>query len=149
MSSAGEGSGDALDLYELAACGLLTTAADGTIERVNRTMCALVNNALTYGTPDEPVTVTTVVARDALEIRVHNAGRPIPHELQARIFEPMQRGAAQVGPGSRSVGLGLYIVREIASAHGGRVSVRSTEREGTTFTVVLPRAQAAARASQG
>ncbi|WP_434048937.1 MULTISPECIES: sensor histidine kinase [Sorangium] len=118
-------------------------------DRIAQILTNLVNNALTYGTPDEPVTVTTAVAKDALEIRVHNTGRPIPKELQARIFEPMQRGAAQVGPGSRSVGLGLYIVREIASAHGGRVSVRSTEREGTTFTVVLPRAQAAARASQG
>ncbi|WP_437284808.1 PAS domain-containing sensor histidine kinase [Sorangium sp. So ce406] len=118
-------------------------------DRLAQILTNLVNNALTYGTPDEPVTVTTVVARDALEVRVHNTGRPIPQELQARIFEPMQRGAAQVGPGARSVGLGLYIVREIASAHGGRVSVRSTEREGTTFTVVLPRAQAAARASQG
>ncbi|XXY47449.1 ATP-binding protein [Sorangium sp. So ce269] len=109
-------------------------------DRIAQILTNLVNNALTYGTPDQPVTVTTAVLPGALEIQVHNAGRPIPPELQAKIFEPMQRGGAQARPGSRSVGLGLYIVREIASAHGGRVSVRSTEREGTTFVVVLPRA---------
>ncbi|WP_438009504.1 PAS domain S-box protein [Sorangium sp. So ce321] len=112
-------------------------------DRIAQILTNLVNNALTYGTPDQPVTVTTAVLPGALEIQVHNAGRPIPPELQAKIFEPMQRGGAQARPGSRSVGLGLYIVREIASAHGGRVSVRSTEREGTTFVVVLPRAAGA------
>ncbi|AUX38765.1 uncharacterized protein SOCE26_001430 [Sorangium cellulosum] len=108
-------------------------------DRIAQILTNLVNNALTYGTPDQPVTVTTAVAEGTLEIRVHNAGQPIPQEIQAQIFEPMQRGAARARPGSRSVGLGLYIVREIASAHGGRVNVRSTEREGTTFFVVLPR----------
>ncbi|WP_437809493.1 PAS domain S-box protein [Sorangium sp. So ce1078] len=107
-------------------------------DRIAQILTNLVNNALAYGTPDQPITVTTVVAQGALEIQVHNTGRPIPQELQAQIFEPMQRGEVQVNPGSRSVGLGLYIVREIASAHGGRVSVRSTEHEGTTFFVVLP-----------
>ncbi|HTN84158.1 MAG TPA: PAS domain-containing sensor histidine kinase [Sorangium sp.] len=109
-------------------------------DRIAQILTNLVNNALTYGTPDQPVTVATSVLPGALEIQVHNAGRPIPPELQAKIFEPMQRGGAQARPGSRSVGLGLYIVREIASAHGGRVSVRSTEGEGTTFVVALPRA---------
>ncbi|MCI0670951.1 MAG: ATP-binding protein, partial [Myxococcaceae bacterium] len=55
-----------------------------------------------------------------------------------RIFEPMQR-ATEVGRQSRSVGLGLYIVKHLVEAHGGTVDVRSTAEEGTTFTVRLPR----------
>jgi signal transduction histidine kinase len=74
-----------------------------------------------------------------LEIHVHNPGRPIAPELQGRIFEPLQRGEKTVTSTSRSVGLGLYIVREIAIAHGGRVSVQSTEEDGTTFVLSVPR----------
>jgi signal transduction histidine kinase len=58
--------------------------------------------------------------------------------LLPHIFEPMRRGDQQVQLGSRSVGLGLYIVQEIAVAHGGHVSVESDIDRGTTFTVQLP-----------
>jgi signal transduction histidine kinase len=55
------------------------------------------------------------------------------------LFDPFrQLGSAQSGRGS-GLGLGLFIVREIVLAHGGQVSVRSTQQEGTTFTVALPR----------
>ncbi|MEO7328624.1 MAG: ATP-binding protein [Minicystis sp.] len=108
-------------------------------DRLAQMVANLANNALTCGTPDEAVTFTTEVSADALEIRVHNAGRPIPEELQRQIFEPLRRGAHHVKLGSRSVGLGLYIVRAIATAHGGDVRVSSTEGHGTTFVVSLPR----------
>jgi phosphoserine phosphatase RsbU/P len=54
------------------------------------------------------------------------------------LFEPMARGATS-SDGSRSVGLGLYIVREIAKAHGGTVTVASNAEEGTTFTATFRR----------
>lgn len=54
------------------------------------------------------------------------------------LFAPMRRGEQQVKLGSRSVGLGLYIVHEIARAHGGEVSVSSIPEDGTAFTVTLP-----------
>ena len=101
-------------------------------------MTNLANNALTYGTRERPVTITTAVSGDDLELAVHNEGPPIPEPLMAQIFEPMRRGEGKGKLGSRSVGLGLYIVREIAAAHGGRVAVRSNELEGTTFIVTLP-----------
>lgn len=100
----------------------------------------LVGNAVTYGAPDRPVLVTSAVAPEAIEISVHNQGQPIPPSLQPTLFEPMIRGAS--GKGDRGVGLGLFIVREIARAHEGGISVHSTPQDGTTFTVRLPQRRA-------
>ena len=98
----------------------------------------LVSNAMSYGRPETPVTVTTNGSQgDALILAIHNDGETIPPALLPSLFEPMTRGTT-AGNG-RSVGLGLFIVREIAKAHGGEISVRSSEPEGTTFTVTLPR----------
>ncbi len=63
---------------------------------------------------------------------------PIPAALIGEIFEPLRRGEHLVSMGSRSVGLGLYIVKQIAASHHGDVEVRSIAGEGTTFTVKLP-----------
>jgi signal transduction histidine kinase len=70
---------------------------------------------------------------------VHNDGSVIPAELQPHLFEPYRRGKGAEVAHPRGLGLGLFLVREIASAHGGTVEVRSSEREGTTFSVRLPR----------
>jgi sigma-B regulation protein RsbU (phosphoserine phosphatase) len=67
---------------------------------------------------------------------VHNGGKPIPPELLSRLFEPMVRGS-EAGA-VQGVGLGLYIVREIVRAHGGRVDVSSSAEAGTAFTLDLP-----------
>jgi signal transduction histidine kinase len=72
-----------------------------------------------------------------LLITVHNDGSPIPQDLLPVVFEPFRRGARR--PDEGSVGLGLFIVREIVRAHGGSVELRSQPGEGTTFTVRLPR----------
>ena len=92
---------------------------------------------MVYGDRERPVVVTTSVTPTGAAVAVHNEGRAIPLALQERIFEPMERGGAEVASGARSVGLGLYIVRAIAQAHGGRVELRSVPGEGTTFTVHL------------
>ncbi len=98
----------------------------------------LVSNAVSHGRPDTPVTVTTNGTRgDALTLAVHNDGEAIPPALLPSLFEPMTRGTK--ASSGRSVGLGLFIVREIAKAHGGAVAVCSSESEGTTFTLTLPR----------
>jgi PAS domain S-box-containing protein len=99
----------------------------------------LVSNALTYGAPDQPATITSGVYDDRVELHVHNFGTPIPSALLSHIFEPMRRGEQSVKLGSRSIGLGLYIVREVVTAHAGTVTVTSTQTEGTTFLVRLPR----------
>ena len=98
----------------------------------------LVSNAVAYGDRDAPVTVTSSIEPGAFAVRVHNHGKPIPAETRSVIFEAMARGTATPNAG-RSVGLGLFIVRELVTAHGGRIDVESTDEDGTTFCAVIPR----------
>jgi sigma-B regulation protein RsbU (phosphoserine phosphatase) len=109
-------------------------------DRIAQIVSNLASNALTYGAPDQPLTITSRVDEGTVELHVHNHGQAIASDLLAHIFEPMRRGEQSVKLGSRSIGLGLYIVQEIVAAHGGTVAVTSTEAEGTTFVVRLPRA---------
>jgi signal transduction histidine kinase len=109
-------------------------------DRIAQLVSQLVTNALQYGSAGAPVTVTLARETDeSLLIRVHNDGSVIPAELQPHLFEPYRRGKGAEVAHPRGLGLGLFLVREIASAHGGTVEVRSSEREGTTFSVRLPR----------
>jgi PAS domain S-box-containing protein len=106
-------------------------------DRLAQVITNLVNNALAYSPPDTPVHVETRGEEDAVFLRVHNQGEPIPAELLPHLFEPMTRGTQKASTG-RSIGLGLYIVCSIVRAHGGSVAVHSTASEGTVFTVRLP-----------
>ena len=103
--------------------------------RVAQVVGNLVSNASAYGEADRAITVTSRGGAQPT-VSVHNWGRPVPAEALARLFEPMTRGTQQSAR-ARSVGLGLYIVREIARAHGGVAQVVSTESGGTTFTVTF------------
>jgi sigma-B regulation protein RsbU (phosphoserine phosphatase) len=105
--------------------------------RLGQVVGNLVSNAMVYGQPAAPIVVTSSIDASTASLAVHNDGAPIPPDAQGRLFEPMTRGADSKGAG-RSVGLGLYIVRQIAEAHGGSASVRSSPDEGTTFTVSFP-----------
>lgn len=107
--------------------------------RVTQVVANLVNNALTYRRPNTPVSIRTTSDTDDVVISVHNDGDAIPPEKLERLFEPLVRGSREAPKGGRNIGLGLFIVDQIARAHGGRVSVRSTQENGTTFTVRLPR----------
>ncbi len=109
--------------------------------RLEQVVQNLVGNALRHGSPDAPVSVRWCRDGDQadgeLVLTVHNEGRPISPELLPHVFEPFRSGAH--GPSDeRSMGLGLFIVREIVRAHGGEVSVRSDAAQGTTFIVRLP-----------
>ena len=108
--------------------------------RLTQLLGNLVANAMAYGAPRRPVRVSSRIDADAgiATITVHNEGLPIPAELMPRLFEPMTRGEG-VDNSQRSVGLGLYIVRQIARAHGGDVEVASTAHDGTSFMLRMPR----------
>jgi signal transduction histidine kinase len=98
----------------------------------------LVNNALKHGAEDAPVQVQVVGAGADVVLEVANQGNPIPPELLPRIFEPFTR-ASTGSDALKGVGLGLFIVHEIVTAHGGHIEVRSTAETGTLFRVRLPR----------
>lgn len=128
--------------------------ADGDLEgswdrdRLAQVLSNLLGNALQYGAPARPITVSARGDGDEVAIEVHNQGRPISPSMLTNIFEPMVREAGRGdGKPSTSLGLGLYIAREIVLAHGGTVSVKSAALEGTTFCVRLPRKVAASPAS--
>lgn len=107
-------------------------------DRLMQLVGNLVSNALAYGAADTPIVITSQSGEGMCAVSVHNLGQPIAPEYLERIFEPMTRGMHSVAGDERSVGLGLYIVREIAKAHGGRVSVSSEREVGTKFVVEFP-----------
>jgi signal transduction histidine kinase len=101
----------------------------------------LVANALQYGDWDRLITVLTEGGPDWVKIHVHNFGAPIAPQEQKRLFNLLHRytHASGLGETRHNLGLGLYIVSEIVSAHGGTVDVSSSEMEGTEFLVTLPK----------
>jgi signal transduction histidine kinase len=110
--------------------------------RLHQVVSNLMGNALQHGSAQGPVELSVASEGSTVVLSVHNEGAPIPSDLLATIFDPLVRGATLESAERRvpgSVGLGLYIVREIVVAHGGTVEVASTAHEGTTFTVRLPR----------
>ena len=121
----------------------LSQAGDGDGEwdpdRLVQMLGNLLSNALQYGASEAPVQVDIRGQGNEVVLRVHNRGARIPEARLPHVFEPMQRATSDLSSTARSVGLGLYIVKHIAEAHRGQVSVESSDEDGTTFTVVLPR----------
>jgi len=105
--------------------------------RLEQLIGNLLRNAAEHGAPGRTVELRCTAETDGVVLSVRNAGAPIAPEMMPTLFEPFKRGAR--GPGLRNLGLGLYIVRQIAVAHGGIVEARSSAEEGTEFRVLLPR----------
>lgn len=112
-------------------------------DRIAQVLTNLLANALQYSPAATDVTVTLHEAGGSVVLDIHNHGTPIPPHFQPRLFEPLQRAAAPHDRASRSIGLGLYIVKQLVRAHGGAIEVVSTAEEGTTFTARLPLTAAA------
>jgi signal transduction histidine kinase len=105
--------------------------------RIEQVLTNLVSNALKYSEPDSPVEVELTGAPGEVRLRVTDRGIGIRPDDLPRLFEPFRRvGLSKERiPG---VGLGLFVVRRIVEAHGGRIEVQSVVGEGSTFRVVLP-----------
>lgn len=100
----------------------------------------LIGNALQHGSNKRDVTITLTGEPDSVRLTVHNGGSPISEDAISTIFDPLVRSAnEELGQPSTSLGLGLFIVKEVVNAHGGTIEVSSNETDGTLFTVVLPR----------
>jgi signal transduction histidine kinase len=108
--------------------------------RIQQMLSNLLGNAVRYCAPGMAVLLRAKARDDQIELAVHNEGPAIPAESQRHLFNPLTR---RIVPGSKrtsaGLGLGLYIARQIAQAHGGSIDLESTDERGTTFTVTLPR----------
>ncbi|HET9986815.1 MAG TPA: sensor histidine kinase [Longimicrobiales bacterium] len=118
-------------------------AGEWDASRIQQALSNLVNNAVQHGAEDLPITVSVSGDEpgDEVVVAVHNFGAPIPPEERELIFEPFRQASSRAtGERSRArMGLGLYITRAIAEAHGGVVRVDSSAEAGTTFSMRLPR----------
>jgi PAS domain S-box-containing protein len=107
-------------------------------DRIAQVVTNLAVNAVTYSPPGSRVHVRSWSEPDAVVFTVHNPGPAIPEDVLPHLFDPFRRGRhSQNGTGN--VGLGLFIVDQLVRAHAGGIQVRSSEAEGTTFIVRLPR----------
>jgi signal transduction histidine kinase len=106
--------------------------------RIDQLLTNLLMNALTYGA-GQPIDLTLECdrERDRARIVVRDQGIGIPPARLSRIFDRFERASSTRHHGG--LGLGLYIAREIAEAHGGAISVESEVGHGSSFLVDLPR----------
>jgi len=108
-------------------------------DRLAQLVGNLVSNAIDHGDSHTPVRTRAIDEGDVVVLEVSNRGAPIPPDLLPTVFEAFRRRTTGIAP-SRGLGLGLFIARQIAHAHGGTIEVESSaEHRTTTVTVRLPR----------
>ena len=126
--------------YKLVSVGDLYGEWDGL--RLRQLLVNLLEGAAQHASEVGPVELILhpTVDDEGVEIRVRNQGRQIPKEVLDVLFDPLVRHQrAEAGSRPATVGLGLYICREIVKGHHGKIGVESTKEGITTFTVVIPR----------
>jgi signal transduction histidine kinase len=109
--------------------------------RMGQVLQNLMSNALQYSPKNSDVTVALSGDEEFISLSVHNFGKPIGMAAQQHIFDPLRRYADQSNEAqvNRNLGLGLFIAKEIVSAHLGTIGVTSCPNNGTIFTVLLPK----------
>jgi signal transduction histidine kinase len=104
--------------------------------RLRQVLSNLIENAVKWSDAGAPVDVEVYTVNGRVVVAVRDLGPGIPRDDHGVIFEKF--GRAKGNSGGAGTGLGLFIARSIAEAHGGTVEVRSVPGEGATFTLVLP-----------
>jgi signal transduction histidine kinase len=108
--------------------------------RIGQMLSNLIGNAIQHGVADSPIVVDLDGDDRQVTISVTNQGQAIPASRFNSIFDPLVRAGGGDNPmESTSLGIGLFIAREIARAHNGEVTVTSDPATGTRFTVAIPR----------
>ncbi len=107
--------------------------------RVRQLLEGLMDHALTHGAHGQPVSLVLGGDADALTFTVRYTGEFISAEQLPRLFEPFSDADGGEPTVKLSQGLGLYLAREVAQAHGGSVSIESSREGSTAFVVKLPR----------
>jgi signal transduction histidine kinase len=112
-------------------------AVRGDRARLRQVLGNLIENAVKYSPEGGEVHVSATAANGAVRIAVRDTGPGIPRDQQTRIFEKFGR-VDMPGASKPGTGLGLFIARSIAEAHGGSLEVSSGAEPGSTFTLTLP-----------
>ena len=111
--------------------------------RMQQVLLNMLSNAVLHGDRNSVVSLNAWGETDAVVLTVVNFGRPVPDAVLQLLFEPLvhmpQAKAEPNRPPYTSLGLGLFIVREIVRGHDGTIAVESSPTTGTTFTIRLPR----------
>lgn len=112
--------------------------------RIKQMLDNLVENAVKYG--GRQVSIIVETGDNAVQVAVHDDGQGIAHELLPRLFQPFVQGEQPLDRAKGGLGLGLALVHRLAALHGGSLSAASAgPRQGSTFTLRLPRAEPPAR----
>lgn len=126
--------------FDFTASGELTGLFD--VGRLQQVVTNLLTNAAQYRAKNQPVTMLASEEANELLLQVKSIGPVIPAAAREAIFKPLVQlsgdGLQEKRPAT-SLGLGLYIARQITEAHGGKLTVESEEGSGTVFAVHLPR----------
>ena len=115
-------------------------AVMGDADRLTQAVINLLSNAVKFAPPRSAVTVTGREDGESVVVSVRDRGHGIAPEDIDRLFQKFQRLESVATPRVSGTGLGLVITKAIVEQHGGRIQVESTVGEGSTFSIVLPRA---------
>lgn len=106
-------------------------------KEIQRVIENLAINAVKYGAPSTPITLTLQQTETQISLTIHNEGNPIAPEAQSILFQQFRRTIS--AEDQRGWGLGLFLVKSIIEAHQGTIEVESTQAKGTSFIVKLPK----------
>jgi len=98
----------------------------------------LVGNAVKYGTPDTPITISLRRGKSAVELVVHNEGSPISESDAPLLFQQYRRSKRAQEGTKTGWGLGLTLVKGVVDAHQGKIRVESALGKGTSFILEIP-----------
>lgn len=116
------------------------------VDRMFQVVSNLASNAVDHSPPGTPIHVRLDgSAPQTVALSVHNAGAPVPRELRDVLFEPF-RGSSHRSGATQGLGLGLFISKQLVRAHGGDIQFETSDEDGTTFIVRVPRHARASRA---
>jgi signal transduction histidine kinase len=110
-------------------------------KRLTQVVIHLVGNALHYSLEDTVISLRVSMEGTHVLFQVHNEGPALPPEQQAHLFDPFYRTASAETRFREGWGLGLTVSKEIVEQHHGHLWVQSSEGEGTTFFMRIPRAE--------
>lgn len=106
-------------------------------KEMRRVIENLAINAVKYGTPNTPITLTIEQTETHINLTVHNQGNPIAPDAQSILFQQFRRTIS--AEEQTGWGLGLFLAKRITEAHQGTIEVESTEAKGTSFIIKLPK----------